>query len=145
MRTKVRNKNNIFFSCCQSIQLLCYVLPALIFYYKIVFLPLHPVVSISSWILHLLVGRLFFRFPLFCVSTQRDSCFSVFSVSVNIVGSCWYPSLIICWYISNVSVSENHPFFDIVLSLVSKSLVSCIKFCPFYTNFYNSFSIPSIV
>ena len=54
----------ILCSCYLSIQLFYYVLSLPIFYSKIVFFPLHPVVSMSSYILYLLFSRIFLRYLL---------------------------------------------------------------------------------
>ena len=51
----------IIFSCYLSIQPFSYIFSICIFYSKIVLLSLHLVVGMSSCILHLLVGRIFFQ------------------------------------------------------------------------------------
>ena len=52
----------ILFSSDLSIQPVCYAFSVPIFYSKIVLLPLHPIVGMSSCSLHLLFGRVFFRY-----------------------------------------------------------------------------------
>ena len=53
----------------------------------------------------------------FCLSIRIEcSCFTVFSSSVHVVASCWYSSLVICWYIFSISMSENHHFCYIILT-----------------------------
>ena len=52
----------ILFLCYLSIWLFNYFLSVPIFYSKIVLLPLHPIVGMSTWILNFLVSRIFFRY-----------------------------------------------------------------------------------
>ena len=67
------------FSIFLSIRPLCYVLSVSIFYSKIILLPLHPLVGLSSCILHLLVGIIFFRnFGISCFICIVWRCISIF-------------------------------------------------------------------
>ena len=67
------------FPCYLSIQPFCYVLFITIFYSKIVLLPLHQVVCMSSCILLLVVGRiLFIYFGLSCFNCITWSCLGIF-------------------------------------------------------------------
>ena len=53
-----------------------------------------------------------FRFLFLCGSIRWEcSCFSVFVVSIIILGSCCFDSIFIWWCISRISRSENQPFF----------------------------------
>ena len=61
--------------------------------------------------------------------------FSVFTVSVTILGPCWHVFLLICWCISITSFLYHRP------SLVSKS---CFKSNVIFPDFYYSFSIPKL-
>ena len=55
------NQSAALFSCCLSIQILCYVVYIAIFCSKIVLLSSHSVVSMSSHFLPLFTARMFFR------------------------------------------------------------------------------------
>ena len=54
---------------------------------------------------------------LLCSSFQFEcSCFSVFGVSIIVLGSYCFDSLFTFWCISNISRTEDQPFFIIVLT-----------------------------
>ena len=63
------------------------------------------------------LGCVAFCFSVFCASIWLGgSCFSVFSVMIWVNQSYSYPSLFTCRHISNISRSENWPFFNIMLA-----------------------------
>ena len=58
-----------------------------------------------------------FLLLLFCVSIQlKDSCFSISIILIIELWSCWHDSLFICRCTSDISMSENQPFFIIFLA-----------------------------
>ena len=74
---------------------------------------------------------------LLCGSFRWDCfCFSVFGVSIIVLGSCCFVFLF-TWCIYNVSRPENEFFFIIVF------FFTCLKTSDIW-NFYNSFLIPSL-
>ena len=73
----------------------------------------HIVLVVVLWGLMCVI----FRLLLLCISVRLEcSCFSVFSVPIFLLDSCWFNSLFICGYIYNISRSENQYFFIIVLT-----------------------------
>ena len=73
----------IHFSCYLFNRPFYYVLSVPIFYSKIILLPLHPVVGLSSCILNLLVGRIFFSyFGISCFICIVWPCPGIFWVSL---------------------------------------------------------------
>ena len=90
---------NVALSCCSSIQLFCSVLSVPIFCSKIVLVPSHPVVGMSSCILLLLAGRIFSLFwnvliGLYCLILS----WHLFSL-ISFASTFWFISLncIVCF------------------------------------------------
>ena len=107
-----------FFRFNVSIRNFYYVISVPIFYSKIVLLPLHPVVGMSSCILLLLFGGIFFR------------CFGKFCfVCIGI------PCLVI-FYVSPLSLI----FFDLSLQAVFSDLAAVLLWS-FHPNISPSFSV----
>ena len=86
-------------------------------------------------------GCVVFRWLLRCASIRFErSCFSVFIVSVIILGSCWLDSFVICWCISDNLSSEIQSFIFIVLTWSANLWLVIFNLMP---DFYHSFSIAS--
>ena len=88
------------------------------------------------------MGCVGFQLVPLCVSIRLECfCFSEFTISILVFGSCWHASLFICRSISDISSSEKQHFFIIVdtrsaslwlvvRNLVHSSQVSSIIFIP---------------
>ena len=90
-----------------------------VFFSDIIFFIISTFIFFSSCVslYSVRLGCVAFRLVLLCVSVRLDGYyFSVFSVWIIVLGSCWLDSQFICWCISNISRSINKPFFIIVLT-----------------------------
>ena len=108
-------------------------------FFQSCFLKEENVVLISDIILFMIPSIHFFLLWLVLVSLctwcfghyylafALSFCFSEFSFLVTVSESCWYRSLYLFCWISDISMFENQPFFIIVRNLVSESLVPGLK------------------
>ena len=74
----------------------------------------------SSINIFIVLESVMFSFSVFCI-LMRLSCsyFSILRVSYCLGGSGSYVSLFTCRYVSNISRSQNQPFFNIIFACVA--------------------------